>query len=216
MKEDMRGLFFIVKGQYKKAEPSFNNDITGEKVFIGGYNPSDENTSEWYMALDKKTFHCVSCGSSLKKVLKGVSNVIKTYKGDARKYFNHVCKVTSEDYYETTYLGHAPLTPEQLSKKSVGRCPRVSPTMRCLYEKVFEEYGDYYEEEVLEMENSAYGTLKDNTPFKKSKKLMARNKSAVKEVEMEKESVSDTKKGSGKLKKINTNKRKGIKKLHMA
>ena len=175
--DNMKGLFFIVKGQYSKGvEPSFVNKVTNDTNYIGGYDPYNDNTSEWYMLLDCKTFNCVSCGSDFNKVLKGVYNVIKKYRGVARNYFKHVSSVTSDDYYETHYLGKSPLTHDQRVKKAEGRCPRVSPAMRELYQHIYDEFGDYYEEEVREMEERAYSELTEDTPLKKAKKLMSRTK----------------------------------------
>lgn len=176
MSDDMRGLFFIVKGQYVKGlEPSFVNDISGDTSYIGGYDPYDPNTREWYMLMDCKTFHCISCGSSLKKMLKGVYNTIKTHKGVAKRYFKHVSEITSEDYYEVTYLGHTPLTREEVVSKAEGRCPRVSPIMKCLYRKIYEEFGDYYEDEIKEMEDLAYADLVEEKPINKTRKLVSKN-----------------------------------------
>lgn len=216
MKEDMRGLFFIMKGKYKKVKPSFRNEVTGDTSFIGGYDPDSEDTEEWYMLVDNKTFHCVACGSSLKKVLDSVKSVIVRYKGDAKLYFRHVSKVTSDDYYETHYLGRKELTPDQRTKKAQGRCPRVSPAMRCLYEKIFEEYGDFFSEDIEDMENEAYQTLKDNTPLRKSKKLMARTKNNTAEMVRKPTLKKKEEKVLEKPKKLIKPKKKfGFKKLSM-
>ena len=52
--DSMRGLFFIVKGQYQKGvEPSFINSVTGDVSHVGGYNPYSDDTTNWYMCLDK-------------------------------------------------------------------------------------------------------------------------------------------------------------------
>lgn len=166
MKEDMRGLFFVVKGQYKK-----DNNV----VCISGYDPSDENTKEWYQVMDCKTFHSIACGTNFNKVLHSVYTYIKKYKGNAKLYFKHVCKVTSEDYYEVNYLGKRPLTSEQISKKVVGRCPRVSPTMKTLYGAVYKAYGDTYEEEIKDMEDLAYNDLKGDRPLRKTQKLVKKH-----------------------------------------
>lgn len=177
MSDDMRGLFFVVKGQYAKGvAPSFVNKVSGDVSFIGGYDPFNKNTSEWYMLMDNKTFHCVSCGGDLDKILKAVHTLIKKYKGVARNYFRHVSEITSDDYYETHYLGKAPLTHDQRVSKAEGRCPRVSPVMRCLYEKIYEEYGDYYEEEIQEMVDLAYSELTEEKPINKTRKLVSKNK----------------------------------------
>lgn len=215
MKEDMRGLFFIVKGQYKKDGDSFKNPVTGEKMYIGGYDPESENTSEWYMVLDTKTFHCVSCGSTLKKVLDGVRSVIIRYKGESKLYFRHVSKVTSDDYYETHYLGHKELTPDKRAKKAQGRCPRVSPAMRCLYEKLLEEYGDYFSEEVERMEDTAYETLKENTPLKKSKRLVSKTKKTLNKKVLNTSGREDKVLDTTHKKTIKPRKKFGLKKLSM-
>ena len=189
-KDTMRGLFFIVKGQHHKGvEPSFVNKATGEVSYIGGYNPYDTNTEEWYMLLDSKTFYCIACGSNFKKVLRGVYTTIKRHKGVAKNYFRHISKVTSDDYYETHYLGHAPLTQKQAEKKADGRCPKVSAPMRCLYERVYSEYGDFFSEDVEEMEALAYLELVEEKPFNKNRKKLERTKSL--KLNMEKKEVAE-------------------------
>lgn len=171
----MRGLFFIVRGQYSKgAEPSFVNSVTGDVNYIGGYDPYGEDTPNWYMLLDKETFNCVACGSDFDKVVKGVYRVIKNYKGVAKNYFRHISKVTSDDYYETHYLGRKPLNHDQRVKKAEGRCPRVSPAMMELYKHIYEEFGDYYEEEVQVMERLAYDELEEGKMQNKAKKLVSK------------------------------------------
>lgn len=209
----MRGLFFIVKGQYSKVEPSFINRETNDKNYIGGYDPYNKETPNWYMLLDCKTFHCVSCGGNLKKVLKGVYNTIIKHKGVAKKYFKHVCSVTSEDYYETHYLGHSPLTPEKRASKAEGRCPRVSPAMRCLYERIYAEYGDFYSDEIRETEDLAYSDLAEEKPHNKARKLMSKTRNTKNNVEIVKkeEVVVET----PTLKKVKAKPKLGIKKLSM-
>ena len=171
MSEDLRGVFFIVKGQYEKGvEPSFVNKAKNEVSWLGGYDPELNTTKEWYMCLDNITFNCVACGGDIKKVVKGVYNTITKYK-DLKHYLHHISKTTSDDTYEQRYLGHPPLTHDQRVKKAEGRCPRVSPPMRCLYKAVYDEYGDYYSDLVKEMEDLAYSDIKDKTPFRKAKKL---------------------------------------------
>lgn len=172
MIEDLRGVFFIVKGQYRKgAEPSFVNNVTKDTMWIGGYDPNSEDTETWYMCLDRYTFQCRACGSDLKKVLKAVHTCIVKYK-DLKHYLHHISKTTSDDTYEVKYLGKRPLTSEERVKKAEGRCPRVSPPMRCLYEAIYEEYGDHFSALVEEQEDLAYEELKGKTPFKKAKKMV--------------------------------------------
>ena len=190
--DTMKDLFFIVKGQYRKGiAPSFVNSVTGDVNYVGGYDPDKDTTEKWYMCLDKVTFQCVSCGSDFNKVVHSVYTLIMKYKGNAKKYFKHISDTTSDDYYETHYLGHAPLTLDQRNKKAEGRCPRVSPPMRCLYNAVYSWYGDYFSEQVREMEDQAYSDLEEvirnSKPINRTKRIM--KKTPVKKVEMEETST---------------------------
>ena len=212
--DSMRDLFFIVKGRYTKGvEPSFINDVTSEVSYVGGYDPERPDTDEWYMCLDKVTFHCTSCGSDLNKVVKSVYNMIMKYKGSAKKYFKHVSDTTNDDYYETHYLGRSPLTLEQRNKKLEGRCPRVSPPMRCLNNAIYSWYGNYYKDLVQDMEDKAYKDLKEvikqSKPINKVRKIM--KKTPVKKVEMETPKTPQ-KSVVTKLKKLGKTKL-GVKKL---
>ena len=213
MSDDMRGLFFVVKGQYRKhSGDKFVNSVNGDTYYIGGYDPFSDGTEEWYMLMDKKTYHCVWCGRDLNKVLKGVYTLIKKHKGEAKRYFKSVSDTTSEDYYEVHYLGHRPLSDGDRAKKAIGRCPRVSPVMKCLWEKVYEEFGDYYDEEVREMEDLAYTELKEENPVNKSRKLVSKNKPTHSvEIETPKKGVME----EMKPKKITPKVKLGIKKLSM-
>lgn len=214
MSDEMRGLFFIAKGHYLKGvAPAFVNKETNETQHIGGFDPYNEKTEEWYMLMDCKTFHCIACGSDLERVLKGVYTSIKKHKGVAKRYFKHVSNTTSDDYYETHYLGKRPLTREELAKKAKGRCPRVSPVMRCLYERIYEEYGDFFSDEIREMEDLAYSELREDKPIHKTKKLVAKTKKNVGGVEItpKKEEVIDT----PTPKKLKSKVKLGVKKLSM-
>lgn len=171
--EDMRGLFFIIKGNYvRNLGDSFLNEVSGDVSHIGGYDPENENTKEWYMCLDKVTFQCITCGSDFEKVLRGVKDYIVKFRGKSKDYFKYICDITSEDYYDIHFLGHQPLTPEKRTKKAEGRCPRTSPIMRCLYNAVFEVYGQYYRDKIEAVEEEAYKVVeKRNTPLKKVLKV---------------------------------------------
>lgn len=148
-KEDtMRGLFFIIKGQYQRDYRNKDNHTLG-------YDPFNSDTSEWYMVLDNKTFTCVSCGSDLQKVLQSLFKVIKRYRGEAYRYFKQVSESVS----------------------------KVSPSTRNIYHQVFNEFGDYYEDEVREMEDLAYEELKQERPVFKSRKLMEKRKESLHTVE---------------------------------
>lgn len=172
MSEDMRGLFFIIKGRYtKNLEPEYTNAVSGDKGYLGGFNPHLFSTPEWYTVLDRKCYHTIYCGSSYTKAVASIGNTIRRFKGDAKKYFKEVSTLTSDDYYEVHYLGHTPLTPDKRAKKCEGRCPRTSPIMMDLYHNIDLAYGDYYYDEVVEQEDLAYEQLIDERPVNKSKRL---------------------------------------------
>lgn len=205
LEESMRGLFYIVKGQYAKKGDSFVNRVTGDVSYIGGYDPTDESTPEWYRVQDNVLHYCVCCGSDLDKCLKAITNQIKRYK-TRKMYFKKVCQLTSEDYYEIHYLGHRPLTPEQRSKKAEGRCPRTSPVQRALEEEVYKAYGDYYSDLIKEAEDIAYEEIKNDKPLSKA---MKRHKKLSRPVEIQEEETpvvktqNNTTPSSGvKLKKV--------------
>ena len=214
-REDMKDLFFIVKGQYRKGvEPSFINTVTGDMSYVGGYDPESDTTENWYMCLDKVTFHCVGCGSDLKKVAHGVYTQIVKNKGQSKKYFKYVSDTTSDDYYETHYLGRTPLDHDQRVKKAEGKCPRTSPPMRCLYEAIYNRYGHYYDDLVEEMEDLAFSdleeVLRNSKPINRTKKIM--KKTPVQKVDME---TPKTPQVNTSLKKVNKVKL-GVRKLSMA
>ena len=166
--QDMRGLFYITKGQYKpNKRDTLNTD---------GYDPEDPNTKEWYQLRDCKTHHCIGCGSDFNRVLQGVYNTIIRYK-QARNYFKHVDDTTTEDYYRTHYLGKPPYTPEQRTKRGEsGRSARVSPDMKVLLDAVYKDYGDYYNTYIEKMEDEAYKYLASQTPLGKTKKILGKTK----------------------------------------
>ena len=120
MNEDMRGLFFIVKGQYKRGvEPSYTN-TNGGVSYIGGYDPYNDTTEEWYMLIDNRTFQCHCSTSDLNKVLDTAFNIITRNKGNAKRYF----KAISEVPYG------------------------VSRAMSEMRKHTYEEFGDFYRKEI--------------------------------------------------------------------
>lgn len=150
MSEDMRGLFFIMKGQYKKGvEPSYIN-TNGGVSYIGGYDPY-YTSEEWFMLIDTRTFQCHSSSSSLHKVLKSAYNIIVRNKGNAKRYF-----------------------------KAISDVPYgVSKSMRELREHVYEEFGHYFSDEIKEMEDLAYEVVKEEKPLNKARKLVSKNKTKI-------------------------------------
>lgn len=197
----MRNLFFIVKGHYANGVGEcYTSEVTNDKVYIGGYNPYSEDTEEWYMLMDKKTFHCVGCGKDIHALLETLTKLLIRFKDDERKYFKHVSSITSEDYYEVTFLGRNPLTPEQRTKKAIGKCPRTSPKMKELYTHVLKSYGDYLSDEIESAEEKAYNILKNGITHSslkrkvKPKAIINSNSNTIEE-----EESAPLKKKKGKL-----------------
>ena len=183
MKDDMRGLFFIVKGQYRKGvAPSYMSEVTDSVTHIGGYDPNSVDTTEWYMLRDNKTFNCVSCGSDLNKVLESLDKVIRRHKGSVKRYLKSVER----------------------------RGATISPATLEQFKHIYDEYGDWFSDEVNEVVESVYEDLKGENVVNKSRKLVSKSKTQVdvvktKEVVME---TSTPKKAKPKVKL-------GVKKLVM-
>lgn len=196
--QDMRGLFYIVKGQYVPNK----NGVLNTK----GFNPEDSNTPEWYQLRDCKTHHCFSCGSDLEKVLQSVYKVI-VYHKTARSYFKYVDDTTTEDYYRVHYLGKPPYTPEQRNKRAEsGKSARVSPSTKELYTMVYKDFGHYYEDLIEEMEDKAYKYLASQTPLGKTKKILGKTKRKTKSEVI----VNETPKTPVEVKDSNTKKSRGV------
>lgn len=140
MKEDMRGLFFIVKGQYKKGvKPTFN--YNGDTSYIGGYDPTHTDTTNWYQCIDRVTYTCISCGSDLEKVVGGVYCAIIRHK-DLRHYRRAIDKMESA---------------------------RVSPFMVQQRQAIDMVFGDHFEHLIRREEDRAYDELKGKSTFRKVK-----------------------------------------------
>lgn len=141
IRKDMRGLFFVMKGQYRKGVlPSFTNPHTGDTNYIGGYDPESESTEEWYGLYDSVTFNCVACGGDLNKVVHGVYNQIVHFKGDKSKYLRKV------NY-------------------------KASPAMMGLYKEVYSTYGHHYDNLIEKWEDEAYDYLETHSPKGRQKKF---------------------------------------------
>lgn len=187
---DMRGLLYIVKGTYSKTEPCVSGEDK-EKHYIGGYDPDNDNTEEWYRVMDNTTFFTISAGVTLDKALEMVKNTILKYK-TRKEYFKMLSKVSSEDYYEVHYLGHAPLTREQKEKKMQKcGCPSASPAQKVLEKLVYDHYGDYYGDLISEAEEEAYEELKGDTLVKRTQKKF--KKVSAPHVTLDKEEETITK-----------------------
>lgn len=148
MYDDMRGLFFIVKGQYEKGvKPSFINEVSDNESFIGGYDPENKNTQEWYRLMDRKTYTTLCCSGDLDNVLRGVYKYIKKFKGNTKKYLEFLDGLDN---------------------------PFLSPTMRCMYEHIDNLFGDYFSDEVRKMEDLAFNELHEEKTVIKSRKLVSK------------------------------------------
>lgn len=177
----MKDLFFIIKGSYVKgAEPSVINSVNKDTYYIGGYDPYDHHTKEWYMAVDNITYTTISCGGDLDKVLESVYKVIKRYKGDTKKYLKGV---RSSDTKE-------------------------SPIMQELRKHIYDEYGEYYSEDIKRMEERAFSEMKEEKPVLKNRKLVSKVNTL--DIESPKKEVINT---TPTLKKVMPKPKLGLKRL---
>lgn len=147
----MKGLFVIVKGQYSKTAPAVTCR-DGEDRFIGGYNPADEHTSEWYQLMDRVTFQTISCGSSIDQLINRLTKTIVYFNNDKDRYLSR---------FNTTYEDDT----GRLSKRVT-----VSPITRMMLEKVVEFYGDYFDDIISDAEEKAFKELAQK-PKKTVKKI---------------------------------------------
>lgn len=155
MKENLRGLFYIVKGHYvKNKAPRFWNEVSASYNDIGGYDPEREDTEEWYMVFDNEEFRFH--GSST--TLQGAANIIRRI----------ILKHKTKEHYFTTL--------EQYENM-------VSPIYQRLHQEVYNTYGDYFKQFVSEVvEESAYREVRNNTPVMKARNKKKRSLSKVVEM----------------------------------
>lgn len=178
--DSMRGLFFIVKGKHAwKKAPTYTNKVSGEVGHLGGYDPYDDDTEEWYNVMDRKCYHTIYSGGDKDRAVDAIRKCIVRHKGVAKSYFREVSKYTSDDYYEVHYLGHTELTPDKRAKKCEGRCPRTSPIMQDMYRNIDSMWGDYYQDLIEQAEDTAYNELVDERPVNKSRKIVQKAKKSL-------------------------------------
>lgn len=145
MSDSMRGLFFIMKGQYRKGvEPHYIKE-DGTPTHIGGYDPNRKDCHEWYMLIDTKTFRCMSASTDYNKVLGAVYRIIKRHKGDLKSYL-----------------------------KAIPSLGDTAKSTKVMNEEVFKHFGDFFREDIEEMEDLAYSELREEKPLNKSKKLLSK------------------------------------------
>lgn len=165
--EDMRGLFMVVKGHYKKSGMLWKCS-DGVERYLGGYDPEDDSNEEWYQLMDKVNYVTVSCGSDLTRILEGAKNLIVKYKNDRTLYLS---KHQKNDSYE-----------DEGGKKN--KRVLVSPTTASLMEGVREHYSWYYDDMLAKYEDMA---IKELSSTDSKKTITAPKKSLVKKTTPAKE-----------------------------
>lgn len=154
MKENLRGLFYIVKGHYvKNKAPRFWNEVSASYNDIGGYDPDREDTEEWYMVFDNEEFRCHGAVSTLQ----GAGNIIRRI----------ILKHRTKEHYFTAL--------EQYENM-------VSLIHQRLHQEVYNTYGDYFSQYVKDVEESAYREVRNNTPVMKARNKKKRSLSKVVEM----------------------------------
>lgn len=167
MKEDLRGVFFIVKGQYRRKEPIML--FKGNEYYIGGYDPEDEETKEWYRVIDREAGICIHAGVSLEKALNAIRREI----------------IRSKNL--RTYL------------KSMKEHTRNNTNTLFLDKCIDEEYGYYYRNKIGLVEDEAYAFLRDNTSVKKAKRRFKRIGESKEDIEEQVEKEVKSKGKSEKM-----------------
>lgn len=152
----MRGMFFIVKGQYAKRGEKFFNEASEEYNYLGGFNPYDKDTKEWYQLVDNETFMTISCGGDLDKILLAIKNYIITYK-TKESYLKMVTNLSTTKSSDKTYN---------------------------LMKHIYTEYGDFMQEDIKRVEEIAYTLLGDSVKkgIKKVKKSGVKKMSVDNEI----------------------------------
>lgn len=80
--EELRDMFYIVKGQYEKKKPVV--EVGENEYHIGAFDPEDYATKNWYRVIDRETGRCIHAGSSLDRALGSIRREIirsKTLRG---------------------------------------------------------------------------------------------------------------------------------------
>lgn len=153
--DDMKGLFFVVKGQYKHhLEPQWRNPVTESVNWCGGYDPSSPSTAEWYMLFDWATLTCHRAGSDLDTVLGGVSASILKYR--------------NKDTFVRT-----------MRSMSFGVS---SKSTKALDEHLGQLYGHHFAALVRAEEEKAYKVLRDQTPANLSRRLVRKREKTIEKV----------------------------------
>ena len=177
---NLDGIFYIVRGQYKRKEPKFFNSADQDYSYIGGYNPEDSENPEWYMLMDNISFRTHRTGNDLNFVAEGVKDLILKYK-----------------------------TKENLEKALSGVSNKKSKIQHQMDLEIYKTYGDYFSDLVEEKEREAlkilFGKKKISPKIKKVKpKIRKKESEEISEKEIPKK-VSEEK--SGKRMKIKCIKR---------
>lgn len=150
----MAGQFFIIKGQYtRNLEPAILCPDKEER-HIGGYNPHDARTSEWYQLVDRKNYVTTCCGGNLERVLKGFQNIVIKCGNDMDVYERN-----NPRYYEYE---------DDEKKSSKNRRVNVSRVGVWLCQAVEQHWGDYFEDEVNRAYKLALAELEESRKPKKS------------------------------------------------
>lgn len=116
-------ILYISKGQFRKLEPSFQVQIDPkrtETVYIGGYNPADPGTAEYYTLRDSVTHNAHFASADLHKVLRYVPELISMYGDESAALIEAVRQHT------------VPMSAVTLEQER----------------RVYEAYGDYYRDAV--------------------------------------------------------------------
>ena len=152
MTEDLRGVFYITRGNYRRDKsPRFYNEVTESYQCIGGYNPEDETNEQWYGLYDNLTFTCHCATSDLEKVKESL--------------FNHLVKYKTRGRFLET-----------MRSLTFGR---AGGGQARLEQEIYDTYGDFFRDTVEEIEDRAYEEIRKSSPVLKARNTKLRRKVSV-------------------------------------
>ena len=176
---DMRGLFFITKGQCGKDSPvvTVKNGKEYHECHVGSYDPDRGDTVNHYCVVDRITFHITYGGSNLDKAIDNIRRMVVLYNNDPEKYFRYVSEVTNEDFYFRYYENSSPFTDSQFKKRAEeGRSWKTSTKMKMHEYAILKTYGMVYEEAVEDAYEKAVDEIVNRTKRRRNKMRSVRKK----------------------------------------
>lgn len=158
--DSLRGVFFIVKGQYSPdKKPAI--EIDSNQVFVGCYNPESASTKEWYRVIDNRSFRCVYASSSLEGAFKTIRDFLWQFR---------------------TYGKYAQAFNDSISGK-------IPASEIILGKAVYAMYGKYYAENIRAIEEEVYEEISHDSLYRRSMNKVRKAAVKIPHIEVKAEKV---------------------------